>query len=244
VDDQTTEPWDVLHRWEWFRRSQWLSSFRERKRPITEAVAALLRERGCADGTLLDCSCGLGLHTIPLHELGLRVQATWQQLAADTTERFDAIFCDALSWVRTQSDFEAALDGFRSALRPGGVVLFLGAPEGVSVDQGRRLLLERFKTSARHSLEWHHSEAGVTCTKLSCAELGEDFLDRHHLFLIEEADARRLDAVIIRESVQWSWDRLVDLFTKAGFRDLHTYGVRQWSSRGTSERPIKSSMSF
>lgn len=149
-----------------------------------------------------------------------------------TAHRFDAIFCDALSWIRTRSDFEAALRGFRDALRPGGLLLFLGAPEGAPSGRGRQLLHERWREASPHALDWHHAEGQVTCTKMSMAELGADYLDRHHLFLIEEAGAQRLERATIRESVQWSWDRLVPLFSSAGFSDLSTYAVRSWSSRG------------
>jgi SAM-dependent methyltransferase len=180
---------------------------------------------------VLDSSCGLGLHTIAFHEAGLNAygadrsafavaraqglariaghdipffRAAWHDLPDHTEQRFDAIFWDALSWIATRPEFQAALDGLRAALRPGGVLLFLGAPEGAPADRGRQLLLEK----------------------------GEDFLDRQHLFLIEEATVQRLECATIRESVHWTWERLLRLFSEAGFSDLATYAVQQWSSMG------------
>jgi SAM-dependent methyltransferase len=253
------DPWETLHRWEWFRRRQWQASFRERRRTISTAVAAILHERGHADGLGLDCSCGLGLHTIAFMEAGLRVQgadrsafavsraqelarneghhipffvASWHDLPTCTPQRFDAIFCDALSWLRTRHAFQEALQGLREALQPGGALLFLGAPEGTPDDRGAQLLQERWHAQPHYALDWSHTDGHVTCTKMSVGALGADFLDRHHVFLIEEAGAQRLECVTIRESAHWSWARLVALFHEAGFSHLSTYAVQQWSSRG------------
>jgi len=253
------EPWDTLHRWEWFRRRQWQATFRERRRTITAAVAALVQERGHRVGLMLDCSCGLGLHTIAFVEAGLQVHgadqsafavrraqelahdeghhlpffvAAWHDLPRCTPHRFDAIFCDALSWLPTCRAFQEALQGLYAALQPGGVLLFLGAPEGTPDHRGLQLLQERWQPQPHASLDWRHTEGQITCTKMSVGILGEDFLDRHHIFLIEEAGAHRLECVTIRESVHWSWTRLVALFHAAGFSQLSTYAVQPWSSRG------------
>jgi 2-polyprenyl-3-methyl-5-hydroxy-6-metoxy-1,4-benzoquinol methylase len=67
------EQWEVVHQWEWFRRNQWLSCFRDTKLLLCEAVTGLLLERGLADGLVLDCSCGLGSQAITFAEAGLRV---------------------------------------------------------------------------------------------------------------------------------------------------------------------------
>ena len=252
------KPWETLQRWEWFRRSDWLASFRERKRSITQATVEVLHERGLREGIILDCSCGLGLHTIAFQEAGLRVQgadrsafavgrarelscmaghnipffiSSWQELPIHTFDRFDTIFCDALSWIATRAEFAAALQGFRAVLRPDGVLLFLGAPEGASSDRGRQLLLEQWQAQPHYSLDWRHTDGNVTCTKMSLVELGMDFLDRH-LFLIDETGTQRLECATIRESVHWNWERLVDFFAEAGFSDLSTYAVQQWSSSG------------
>lgn len=167
------DAWETLHRWEWFRRRQWLANFRERRHAISTAVAALLRERGLAEGHLLDCSCGLGFHTIAFAEAGLCVSgadqsalavgraqelahreghaisffvASWHDLPTCVPQRFDAIFCDALSWIPTRHAFQEALQGLRQALRPGGVL-------------HPRLASYR---------------GGIECTKLSVGTLGQE----------------------------------------------------------------------
>ena len=253
------DPWAILHCWEWFRRRQWQPSFRERRRTISTAVAALVRDRGLADGLVLDCSCGLGLHTVAFREAGLQVQgadrsafavsraqefahseghdipffvARWHDLPTCTSYRFDAIFCDALSWTPTRRAFQEALQGLREALRPNGVLLFLGAPEGTPHERGVQLLQERWQAQPPYTLDWCHTEGDVACTKMSVGTLGEDFLDRHHLFLIQDSGTQRLEGVTIRESVHWNWDRLVAFCHEAGFSCLSTYAVQQWSSRG------------
>lgn len=92
--------------------------------------------------------------------------------------------------------------------------------------------MDRWRAAPRHSLDWRHTKGQVTCTKMSVSELRDDFLDRHHLFLVEEAGGQRLECATIRESVQWSWERLAELFSKGGFSDLTTYAVQRWSSKG------------
>ena len=89
---------------------------------------------------LLDCSCGLGSQAITFAEAGYRVtgsdrsgfavsrapelarnfgreiaffQAQWKDLPSKTTQRFDAVFCDGLSWLHTEGEMAAALRGLR-----------------------------------------------------------------------------------------------------------------------------------
>ncbi len=255
------KPWETLQRWEWFRRSQWIASFREQRQVISLAVSDLLQERGLADGLLLDCSCGLGFHSIAFKEMGIQLHGAdqsayavdraqelaraeghqmsffvsdWRDLPTRTPQRYDAIFCDALSWVPTRAEMEEALQGLQQALHPTGVLLFLGAPEGTTREQSHHLLQEVWRSKPQDSLDWSHTEGQLKCTKMSVGSLGEDFIDRHHLFLIEEAGTQRLESVTIRESLYWDWDRLVEVFQRAGFSTLSTYAEQRWSTRGLS----------
>ncbi len=255
------DPWETYHRWEWFRRSQWLPSFREQRQTISLAVSELLQERDMADALLLDCSCGLGFHTIAFTEAGLQVHgadrsafavtsaqalahaeghqipffvAHWHDLPTQASQRYHAIFCDALSWIPTRHEMEKALQGMLGALHPGGILLFLGAPEGVTREQSHQNLDEVWHAKPQASFDWRHEEGPLQCTKMSVGSLGEDFIDRHHLFLIEEGSGQRLECVTIRESMHWNWQRLVEVFQTVGFSALSTYTERQWSSRGMS----------
>lgn len=255
------DPWETLHRWEWFRRSQWLAHFREQRQAISLAVSELLQACGRDSGLLLDCSCGLGFHLIAFKEAGLDVHgadrsafavscaqalaqaeghqipflvASWHDLPTRTATRYDAIFCDALSWIATRHEMEGALQGLQQVLQPDGLLLCLGAPEGATRERSNQLLQELWRSKPQGSLDWCHVERQLKCTKMSVGSLGEDFIDRHHMFLIEEAGEQRLECVCIRESMHWHWERLVEVVRAAGFATLSTYTERQWSARGMS----------
>ena len=246
--------WETLYRWEWFRRAQWRPTFREQKRGTfggsCEAFRRIVAELG--GGPVLDCSCGFGLKTIVMKEMGLDVTgsdrcasavvkarelarleghddidylvSTWSELPERTDRRFIAVFNDALSWTLTRNAFEASLRGFLGALRPGGALVFMGAPEGSPADpkQRRKLLLDTFASQPKFRIEWTHEDAGTRCTALAFRELGDDFFDEHHVYVIEEAGNQRIETATIRQPVTWDWPVLVEMFDKAGFASLHT----------------------
>jgi SAM-dependent methyltransferase len=252
------EQWEAVHRWHWFHRSQWQPAFREGKVPITRAISALLAGRGLDRGLVLDCACGLGLQAVTFREAGLRVEGAdrsafavahapdlaaaeghpdipffvslWHELPRRTEQRFDALFCDALPWLPGRRDLLRTLRSFREMLRPGGVLIFLGAPAGVSGEDYRRTVREWWRSRPRVSLDWRHREGDLACTGLTVSELGRDFIDWHLLFLVEEAGEARLERATIRESKRWHWQRLEEIFHVAGFSDLSTAGGREWSS--------------
>jgi SAM-dependent methyltransferase len=251
------EQWDAVHRWHWFHRSQWQADFRAGKVPITRAVAALLADLGLDRGPVLDCACGLGLQAITFKEAGLEVEgadrspfavehapelarseghdipfflSTWHELPQRTPRRFDAVFCDALPWLPGRRDLLRALRSLREVLNPEGVLIFLGAPEGMTGESYRRAVRDWWRSRQRFSLDWRHSEGDVTCTGLTMSELGADFIDWHLLFLVEEAGKAHLEHATIRESKRWHWQRLADLFREVGFSSLSTLKHQEWSS--------------
>jgi hypothetical protein len=81
-------------------------------------------------------------------------------------------------------------------------------------------------------LSWRHDEDAITCTSMSCASLGGDYIDWHVLYLIEEQAATRLEHVSIRESMTWHWAPLAEMIHGAGFSDLTTYTSEEWSEGG------------
>jgi SAM-dependent methyltransferase len=250
------EQWEAVHRWHWFHRALWRAEFRAGKAPIARAVAGVLRERGLGGGTLLDCACGLGLQAIAFREAGLAVAGAdrsayaverarelareegheipffvslWHELPARAARRYDALFCDALPWLPARRDLARALSGLHAALRPGGVLVFLGAPRGLDGPAYRRAVRAWWRARPRATLDWRHREGGVACTGLTVSELGPDHIDWHLLFLIEDGAGPRLERATIRESKRWHWQRLVELCREAGFSDLATVDAREWS---------------
>jgi SAM-dependent methyltransferase len=217
---------------------------------------AVLHERGLERGAVLDCACGLGLQAITFKEAGLDVEGAdrspfaveharelaraeghdipffvslWHELPARTPRRYDALFCDALPWIPARRELLAALRGLRETLRPGGVLVFLGPPVGMSGADYRWALRAWFRARPRAALHWRHREGDVACAALTLGELGPDFIDWHLLYVIEEGDAGRLEHVPIRESQRWHWQRLVELCREASFSDLASVAERAWS---------------
>lgn len=256
------ENWEVVHRWEWFRRSQWVGSFRDGKARLASAIREVLCDRGMSGGLLLDCSCGLGFQSIVLAELGVRVQGAdrspfaverarelavenglqieyfasrWDELPQRTATRFDAAFVDALSWLHSRDEMLAALKGLRGILRRGGILIFQGEPEGVS----RRMCDERleawWKSVPGASLNWRHSEGRLTCTSMSLGARGVDYIDWHLTYLTEDNDSPRLEHQVIRESLRWTWPALTQTALEAGFTKLETHEDAEWSDGG---RPV------
>ncbi len=81
-----TEDWDVIWRWQWFRRSIWQPHFQDpshaegkpaRTAPIWNW---LLNDLGAK--RILDCNCGLGLRAILLSQAGFDVVGTDRSAAA------------------------------------------------------------------------------------------------------------------------------------------------------------------
>jgi len=70
----TTADWDVLWRWQWFRRDLWLPHFRDpahpEGRPARSCPVWTWILQRCEARRVLDCHCGLGLKTILLREAG------------------------------------------------------------------------------------------------------------------------------------------------------------------------------
>ncbi|HUW56329.1 MAG TPA: class I SAM-dependent methyltransferase [Planctomycetota bacterium] len=245
--------WETLYRWDWFHRDAWRRTFRDWKRGkfggSSACFAEIVRELG--GGPTLDCSCGLGLKTIVMKEMGVDIigsdrcafavekarelaasegldikyfTSSWAALPKRTPQRFAGIFNDALTWTLTREEFEASLRGLHEALDPGGVLVFFGAEEGGRDDPDfqRELLLESCGREPKFRIEWTHEAEGTRCTSIAVRELGDTFFDEHHLYLIEEAGKQRLETATIRQPVLWHWPLLVELFESAGFSKLET----------------------
>ncbi|MCG3180756.1 MAG: hypothetical protein BIFFINMI_03119 [Phycisphaerae bacterium] len=246
-DWQTLYRWEWFHRAQW--RGTFRAAKAGPGGGSAGCFARIVRERG--GGPALDCSAGLGLKTIVMAEMGVQIagsdgcglaveharelarmedcaveffQSTWAELPARTGRRFAAVFSDVLSWTLTREEFEAALIGLRDVLLPGGVLVFMGAGKAspTGPEHRRRLLDEQWARRPTFSIEWDCRDADTRCTCLLCRERGEDFIDEHHLYLVEQGGRRRLETATIRQPVRWDWPDLADLFAAAGFSDLDT----------------------
>ncbi len=256
--------WETFYRWEWFRRDAWRPTFRERKHGRFGGSCACVRDLAEETGpaaSVLDASCGLGLKTIVLKELGTNVVGSdgsafavdqarelarlegldieffaseWADLPRRTAKRFDVIFNDALSWTITREEFEASLRGFLAALKPGGLLVFMGAEEGTGDDaeHEKKLLGELWTRRPRFEIDWIHEATGLRCTRLAVHELGPDYMDEHSLYLIAEAGRQRLESSTLRQPVYWHWPIVSEMFAAAGFSSLHTRAFPARSASG------------
>src|SRR5258708_7418060 len=75
-----SEDWDVIWRWQWFRRDLWQPYFRDpshtegRPAPLTPVWTNILLQFDVK--SVLDCTCGMGLRAIILQEAGFEVTGT------------------------------------------------------------------------------------------------------------------------------------------------------------------------
>lgn len=76
----TSQDWDVIWKWQWFRRAVWQPHFKDPQHPegrparAAPVWSAALKQHGAK--RVLDCNCGLGLRAILLHEDGFDVVGT------------------------------------------------------------------------------------------------------------------------------------------------------------------------
>lgn len=257
--------WETFYRWEWFRREQWRPHFREVKADKWGgSCGAFKKVLDEINGKFaLDSSCGLGLKTIVMKEMGIDIvgcdgcayaiemarelsrieghnieffASRWSELPSITNYEFDGIFNDALSWILTREEFEASLQGFLSVLKPSGVLVFFGAEKDSPSDsESQKKLFEQFwQERPRFSIEWTYEAMGTRCTSILIREKGDMFVDEHHIFLIQENDTQRIESATIRQPVYWSWSLLKEMFLKAGFSKLETQTFRGMGRGGTT----------
>lgn len=76
----TSEDWDVIWKWQWFRRALWQPHYRDPAHPEGRPARTapvwqqILKDHGAV--RVLDCSCGLGLRSMLLQEAGFQVVGT------------------------------------------------------------------------------------------------------------------------------------------------------------------------
>jgi len=252
---QCSPDYGAHYRWEWFRRAQWRGSFRERKRHSSGAFIDLMRERGIADQPVLDCSCGLGLKTIVMREAGLTVAgsdacgeavrlarvfaaeegradihyfvSSWADLPERTETRYAAIFNDALSWVYSDDEMAASLKGLHDCLAPGGVLAYMGALPGTDTDQREvpRQDWEAKTAGSRHRLGMRAADECISVQEVVFLEKGPDFIDEHHIYVVDDGGTRRVESWCVRCSVKWSWPRIRPFLEHAGFS---SFGAKEF----------------
>lgn len=234
--------YDLLARWEWFRRGEWGIDPESRK--LCRAFAALCAEVGA--GACLEGECGFAVNSLILKGLGLPVVgcdsseyliararenakannaaipffvSSLEKLAGATPHLFDAVFCPSLM---LEPDWQILRDRFAGvfqALRPGGFLAFTGPAQG---GDWSGLLAEYDRAPAEEAL-WSFREGGVSCTKLMIrGARAENFADERIAHIIEEGGRLRVETTVRRLPAYWNWKIICDLARQSGYCHVET----------------------
>ncbi len=258
-DPGSMTDWDLIHRWEWFRREKWRQGFRAH---ISGAGGGPARAFGDLANSIdakvvLDASCGLGRRAILLAEKGLNVlgsdvsgtaitharelardenspvtffRSAWNDLPKNMPHHFDGILVTGLNLEPSWDHLGIALVGLYHALQPGGFLMFVGATENEPPTSGPAERVEReWKIKPAESVEWFNREGRVTCALVNLRYKAADYIDERFLYVSEENGESRLESTTLRRPAYWTWTHWKDVTRMAGFQSLET---RQYKDFG------------
>lgn len=239
--------WDTY--WKWYNRlNPDANPWEPGRRNLYRGILKLFGNRD--DWSFLDASCGVGESTellaskaldvdacdssgVAIEHAKLRLtcaeftgkvfEAKWEALPAVAPRKYDVILNDALSWIVGVEAFQTSLIGFRRILKPGGLLAFIGATnKQPEPGFGMQLLREAWERLERERFKLIESrfESGLSVSHIVTRELGLDFIDENHLYLITEQGVPRLEFTTIRKPYTWDWPKLVTLFREAGFTKI------------------------
>lgn len=265
MSDAPITDWDLIYRWEWFRRTVWQPTFRAEILGDGGGPARAFCDLAKLIGVdvALDAGCGLGRTAICMHEMGLNVIGAdrsrfavekaaelataeniplhthcsdWAGLPQNMPHQFGAIYCDTLTETPEWDALGAALVGFYHTLKPGGFLLFTGVEEGEHGDAGAARLFDEWNRAPHEYVEWVHKDGAVSCAKLLQRTQADDFIDERILYVINDNNIPRLEDTILRKPYYWTWDHFVELARTAGFCHLET---RVYERYGKDGGPLK-----
>ncbi len=239
--------WDTIWKWTWFTKDQWQPEFRKSKEGTRRALDSLLGKLGVK--TILDCSCGLGLKTIILSEMGYRVEgcdgsriavahaaelaeeegqsirffhSRWERLGKTSGRRYDCVYNDAFAWVTSVRSLIDSAKGISAVLEPGGKFIFQGADQW-SGDQDKGPLIKRLfeKESPFETLPIYEKN-GVRLTVLITREMTQYGVLGNRIHIIDDHGTIHVEVARVLNSCRWTWSDYVETFRKAGFRQLYS----------------------
>ena len=249
MSDAPHTDWDMLHHWEWARRSAWQPGFRHEPPGPTPARAFA---EVCGHITVeaaLDAACGLGRRSLVLQDYGINIlgadisgtaieharqlaraedspvtffASPWEALPCHAPHQFDAILNTALGGKPTWDGLKAALAGLFVALKPGGFLMFRGVGENDPPDALRRDQKEAFAKDGPETLDWFHRDGGLSCARLRLRTKAPDYIDERFVHVIHQDGESRLEATSRRRPAYWTWEHWEELTAGAGFCHLET----------------------
>ena len=249
--------WNRIWKWFWFTRDQWQPKFREWKDGTRLALASLLPKLGAK--SVLDCSCGLGLKTIILAEMGYEaegcdgskvavchaqeladedgqeirfLQSRWDRLDEKCRRKYDCVYNDASAWITTRGALNASARGVYSVLKRGGKFIFQGADEWTGDGPKEPIIKQQYEKEGPFEALPVCERDGVRLTTLVVREMTGDGVLGSRIHVIDDRGTTRIEIAQVLDCCKWTWSDYVEAFRKAGFRRL--YSVKE---RGSGSAP-------
>ncbi len=243
--------WDLVHRWEWFRRESWRQGFRTKIHGQGGGPARAFAElaRDCDAKVLLDASCGLGRRAVVLAEKGVNIlgsdisgvavnrarelardenapvtffRSAWNELPKNMPHHFDGILVTGLNLEPSWDHLGVALVGLYHALHAGGFLMFVGAAESDPPSGPADRVEKEWASKPPESVEWFERQGKVACTLVQLRTKAADYIDDRLLFVSEENGDARLESTTLRRPAYWTWKHWKDATRMAGFEHLET----------------------
>jgi len=252
-----TGAWEAIWKWTWFAKEQWQADFRKRREGTRRALAWLLPKLGVR--SVLDCSCGLGLKTILLAEMGYDAEgsdgcgpavrrarqlareqgldirffrARWEKLGQVSRRKYDCIYNDAFAWITRRRALVASAGGICAALKRGGKFVFQGAHQWSGPDDRDRLIREQFQREGPFEALGLYEKNGIRLTTIIARHKRPDGVMGSRIHVIDDHGAVRVEVASVRDACIWSWTDYTEALRRAGFRRL--YSVK---AKGVGRRP-------
>ncbi len=243
--------WDLIHRWEWFRRESWRQGFRTKIHGQGGGAARAFAELAhMIDAkTLLDASCGIGRRAIMLAEKGVNIlgsdisgvavnrarelardesapvtffRSAWNELPKNMPHHFDGILVTGLNLEPSWDHLGVAVVGLYHALHAGGFLMFVGATENEPASGPADRVSKDWASRPPESVEWFERQGKVTCALVQLRSKAADFIDDRLLYASEENGESRLESTTVRRPAYWTWKHWKDVTRMAGFVHLET----------------------
>ncbi len=256
--------WDMLYRWDWYRRGEWEAEWRLLAREDLLALAFGELARLVEARTLLDAACGFGERVIALADMGLAIggadttpeavdaatqlarahdapatffQAPTGALAEYAPHPVDGILHARLGDEPDWNRLQRILAGLFATLHPGGFLMFPGAPENAGEEYAQGRLDELLRRYGEREAAWVVRDGRRTCSKVIERTRGADYVDERILFVIDEGEGEppRVETTVRRLPGYWTWSHWRELVHGAGFCHLET---RAYPLLGTPETPF------
>lgn len=244
---------ELILRWEWVRRADWLPSFLGigKQKPVLRAFADLAKLLGVKNA--LHAGCGLGTDAVCLGDMGVNVAgcdteratveraqqmaaaasspvtffvAPWHAFKQSAPHGFDAILCEGLGDVPEWTELQRMLAAIHATLRPGGFLMFIGAGQNDPEDVVKKAQAAEMLEDA---VEWRYKDGPLLCTKVVQKRRAPDYIDETCLFVVNDPSGARVESTARRRPAYWTWKHWSDLVREAGFCHLET---REYAAYG------------